>query len=521
MSAETTPNPTSARGTGRGVARAAVEGSVWTAGVLLVVALVGIFNYLGMKYYQRWDWTRTKLYSLSEKTESVLAALDRDVEATLFLRPSANVYDATKEILERYAARSPRFTLRVVDPERNLLEAQRLVERLDLATLGVVLEAGDDRRVVEESALAEWDYSGMQFGAQPTMTAFKGEEAFTAAILALVEERKPRVLFTTGHGERGLEDFDGAGMSRVREVLGKENLDLESWASLGQPDVPADADLVVVAGPRVGFLPPELEAFDRYLDRGGRMLVLLDPELDDRGGLVRTGLEEWLARRGVEVGDDVVVDPSSTLPFFGAETIFVRAVGGHPIVASLGQAQYPVIFALARSVRVGSVPAGLDARTLLETTRDGWGERNLANLRGVERDDEDLAGPVPVGVALAAEAPTAEIESADLEHEHGENGAPAEAGADELPGWRLVVFGDSDFATNAQLANVGNPTLLANAFNWLLERQTLLGIGPKRPEQVRLTLTPGQLSAITWGTLLGLPALAVAAGFGVWYRRRR
>jgi len=87
--------------------------------------------------------------------------------------------------------------------------------------------------------------------------------------------------------------------------------------------------------------------------------------------------------------------------------------------------------------------------------------------------------------------------------------------------WRLVVFGDSDFATNGQLANVGNPTLVANAFNWLLERQNLLGIGPKKPEQVRLTLTPGELAAITWGTMLGLPALAVGAGVLVWARRRR
>ncbi|MCM2268863.1 MAG: LPXTG cell wall anchor domain-containing protein, partial [Thermoanaerobaculia bacterium] len=87
--------------------------------------------------------------------------------------------------------------------------------------------------------------------------------------------------------------------------------------------------------------------------------------------------------------------------------------------------------------------------------------------------------------------------------------------------WRLVVFGDSDFATNGQLANVGNPTMLANAFNWLLERENLLGIGPKKPEQVRLSLTPGELAAVTWGTLLGLPALAVGAGVFVWSRRRR
>lgn len=509
--------------------RKVVEGSIWTTGVLLVAALIGLLNYFGMKYYHRFDWTGSKLYTLSEKSKSVLAGLDQDVQITLFVPPTSNVYDATKELLERYAAASPRIALRAVDPERNLIEAQRLVDELQLSSLSVVVfQAGGDKRVIEESSLADWDYSGMQFGAQPTMTGFKGEEAFTGAILELVERRKPKVLFTTGHGERSLDDFDATGLSRIRDLLGKENLNLEAWASLGQSDVPPGTDALVIAGPRVNFVQPELDAFDRYLDRGGRLLALLDPELDGKGGLVATGLEAWLAKRGVEVGNDIVVDPSSTLPFFGAETIFVKATGIHPVVESLAQAEYPVIFALARSVESGTAPAGVDARTLLQTTADGWGETDLANLRGVAKGDADTAGPVPVGVALAAEEEEEKPEAEELDGDAPESApdpAPAEesAGAEApaAPPWRLVVFGDSDFATNGQLANVGNPTLLANAFNWLLERKSLLGIGPKKPEQIRLTLTPGELRAITWGTLLGLPALAVGAGVTVWRRRRR
>ena len=507
-----------------------VEGSIWTTGVLLVVVLVGLVNYLGMKYYARWDWTGSKLYSLSEKTTSVVAGLDRDVEVTLFIQPDSNVYDASKELLERYAAASPRVKLRTVDPQRNLVEAQRLVDELQLASLSVVVfQAGSDKRVIEESSLAEWDYSGMQYGAQPSMTGFKGEEAFTGAILELVERRKPKVLFTTGHGERGLDDFEDGGLARVKDLLGKENLDLESWASLGQAEVPAGTDALVVAGPRVNFVQPELDAFDRYLERGGRMLVLADPELDAQGGVVVTGLEAWLAKRAVVLGNDLVVDPSSTLPFFGAETIFVKASGIHPIVESLSQADYPVIFALSRSVKLGEVPSELDARTLLQTSGEGWGETDLANLRGVAKGETDNPGPVSVGVAISAKSDEPASPEAEALEEGLGLGAEAEAkpaeGAAETapakPAWRLVVFGDSDFATNGQLTNVGNPTLLSNAFNWLLERKSLLGIGPKKPEQVRLTLTPGELSAISWGTLLGLPGLAVAAGVAVWSRRRR
>ena len=167
----------------------------------------------------------------------------------------------------------------------------------------MVFESGDDRRVVEESDLADYDYSALQYGGSPELTGFKGEEAFSGAILELVESRKPRVLVTSGHGEAPLDDTGAGGLSGVADLVGKENVELTTWASLGQPDVPEGTDLLVVAG-AAGALSwsPSSQAFGRYLDRGGRMLVLLDPELAPGGGLLETGLESWLDAYGVAGG---------------------------------------------------------------------------------------------------------------------------------------------------------------------------------------------------------------------------
>ena len=286
--------------------------------------------------------------------------------------------------------------------------------------------------------------------------------------------------------------------------------------------MPPGTDLLVIAGAKARFVEPELAAFGRYLDRGGRMLVLLDPELAPAGGLVATGLESWLDAYGVQVGSNIVVDPGATVPLYGAETLFAGASGGHPIVRSLEQAKVGVIVALARSVAAGRAPDGTAAQVLLETTAEGWGESDLANLRAVAKDSKDLAGPVPLAVAVSAQVKDAA--PADSEDEEMTPPAPkpaADSAGANAPAWRLVVIGDSDFATNSLLSLSGNPTMLANTFNWLLDRQKLLGIGPKKPEQVRMTLTPGQLSGITWLVLAGLPALAIAAGVAVYYRRRR
>lgn len=498
------------------IRRQVLAGGLLSAGVLLVAALIAIVNYFGLKYYHRFDWTRAQLYTLSEKSLGVLDGLQKDVEVVVFMRPGSELFEPVRELLERYAAKSPRVKVRVVDPEKNLIEAQQLVDKYEVRSLSVVVfDTGADRRVIEEADLAEYDYSGMQFGAGPQMTGFKGEEAFTGALLELAESRKPRILFTTGHGEASLDDVSPAGLSQAQALLGKENFEMQPWASLGQGEVPAGTDLVVVAGPRARFAEPELAALGRYLDGGGRMLLLLDPTLapGEGGGLLDTGLGPWLAARGVKVGDDIVVDPSNPLPFYGAETIFVNAQGAHPIVRALEQANLPVILPLARSVGRGTPPAAAEVTELLRTSAEGWGEVDLANLRAVARDAADLAGPVPVAVAVggteAKRDPLAEEEE-----------PPAQPATASVP-WRLVVFGDSDFATNAQLANVGNPTLLANTLNWMVERQKLLGIGPKSPEQVRLNLSAAQLRWVTLWVLLGLPGLAVAAGIWMHLRRRR
>lgn len=502
--------------------------SLW-AGVVLVALLVGIVNYFGWKYHERFDWTANRLYTLSEKSESVLATLDRDVEAVVLMDNADELYDPVTELLSRYEAASGRFTVRVVDAQKNLVEAQQLVDRFELNRLNVVvLDSEAGRRVIDAADLADYDYSGMQMGQAPQMSGFKGESAFTGALLDLMESRKPKILFTTGHGERRLDDFSALGLSALRDLLGKDNFEMEEWGLLGQTVVPDGTDLIVIAGPTSTFVAPELALVRTYLEGGGRLLVMIDPTLDD-SGMVTTGLEALLADFGVDVGADIVVDPDNPLPFFGAETIFIGSYGDHVITRPLDQAQVPVIVPAGRSVSAVQTP-GLEVVELLRTGGAGWGETDLENLDRVELDDDDLAGPVPLAVAVEAAAEEAgdalepELAEAAGESDATDEADPAEAGAapeDSAPGFRLVVLGDSDLASNGQLQGAPNATFVANAMNWLVEREALVSIPPKKPEQVRLSLTGGELRGITWTVLGLLPGLALVAGVLVYRKRRR
>jgi len=487
--------------------RRLVRTGTLSAGILLLLALLAIVNYFGWKYYKRFDWTGSRIYSLSPKSRQVLGQLRRDVDVVMLMEPgqgSQNLFEPTRELLQRYAAASPHVHLRVVDPGKNAALYEQLTRRYNVTSPGIVFAAaaGNDRRVVDAADLADFDFSGVQLGQQPEMTGYKGEQAFTSALLQLSEGRKPKILFTTGHGERSLDDAGPRGLASAREILGRDNFEMEEWASLGKASVPDKTDLVIVAGPTGSFVQPELNALTAYLRGGGRLLILLDPTLAG-SGLVTTGLESWLAGYGVRVDNDIVVDPANPLPFFGSETLFVKDYGDHPITKAMRSGSLPVLVSLVRSVakesKTAAAPAGdVQVTELLRTSSQGWGETDLAHLDRVSKDDKDVPGPVSLGVAV-------EIKG---------SGAARPA--------RMVVYGDSDFAVNQLVkANVTNAMLLANSLNWLVERETLLGIPPRKTEQVRLSLTAGELRTVYLLSLLLLPGLAAGAGVFVYLRRRR
>ena len=494
-------------------------GSTLGAGSLLALALVLIANYLAFRHYQRWDWTSSKLYTLSEKSESILRGLERDVSVVVFMDEQTEAFEPTKELLARYGAASPRVKVSVVDPVRNPARAQQLVEQYDVQRAAVVFESGGDKRVVEAADLADYDYAAMQMGGAPEMKGFKGEQLFTSAIVELVEERKPSILFTTGHGEPSLDSSEPRGFGRLQRFLGNDNFSIEEWASLGKNEVPAGTDLVVVAGPTQPFAQPELELLGRYVRGGGRVLVMVDPNLSASGRIADSGLAGWLGGFGVAAGDDVVIDPTNLLPFFSAETIFAGNYGDHAIVQALRQARVPVVFSLARSVRPATdAPAGT-VTTLVETSPEGWGERDLDALGSVEKGGDDLAGPVALGVAVDLGGGSSDPEGPEEQAAEGEDAAAATPA--RPPAGRMVVYGDSDFATNGQLDQPGNATLIANTLNWMVQRETHLGIAPKEPEQVRLSLAPQQRRQIFWLVVAGIPAATLIAGIAINMRRRR
>ncbi|HET9794913.1 MAG TPA: GldG family protein [Thermoanaerobaculia bacterium] len=492
----------SAHGGGR---RRAAAAGVFSASVLVVVAIWGLVNWLGYRHWSRGDWTKAKLYSVSSTTKKIVGGLKAPVHVTAFMTHGNRLYPETRELLDRYRALSPQIKVEEIDPERNPALAESIAQKMDVRKAGtIVFQAGPKKKFVTEDEMADYDFSGAP-GQGGALKSFKGEQAFTSAILAVTSDKSPRIYFTSGHGEKSVDDAADRGLSEVKDLLGKDNDTVATWEALGKGEVPRDADLVVVAGPQTPFLAPERDALDKYLAGGGHVLVMLDPVVPRPGGPVPDlGLGTLLAGWGVKLDNDIVIDTGNTLPFMGPETVYANHFGAHEIVDPLASAKMAVIFPLARSVESGTAAhAGFAGTPLVQTTSQGWGETDLEHLSAVKKDSSDVPAPVTIAMAVA----------------RGKE-ATTPAAADAQGAARLVVFGDSDFAANAELPNVSNANLFLNTAHWLIGSGTLVGIAPKMPEQNALVVSAGALRRIGLLSFLGIPALALAAGLLVWAKRR-
>lgn len=484
-------------------------GAAGVAALILVVALVVMANWLAARHYQRWDWTSSKLYTLSEKSIDLVRGLETEVRIVVFMVPSSPLFDQAQELLTRYAAVSDKIVLEYIDPEREPLKTKALAEQFGITMADtVVFISGDRTKYVTSEQMVEYDYSGMQYGQQPTVKAFRGEEEFTSAIQSLVVSEVPKIYFVTGHGEaapavQGNGALAGRSLSILMDKMKKDNMVGEEIKLLGGV-IPDDADVIAIVGPTRPYTEVEIAALDAFLDGGGRALVALDPLIEADGTMRQTRLEAFLAARGVMVNDDLVVDPSRKLPFFDLSAVYLTDFADHPVTTGLDG--IAVLFTVTRSLFTDSN----DARILVETSADGWGETDLGMLlRGepvVFDAGLDTEGPVAAAVVVEGGGPTGEVDA-----------DPADVSGITS---RLAVFGDSDFLTDVDIGNAGNEILAMNTLNWLAARDHSMGIPPRDMESMSLHIDQQKMRIIFVVVLIVMPLAAILMGVMVWRRRK-
>src|SRR5205809_4133227 len=287
--------------------------------IVLILFVVAMVNSFAFKHYSRWDFSRDQKYGLSDKTKRFLDTLKGKMRITVFFAPNTPITGDVQNLLTEYQyAGKGKVDVEHIDPERNLSRAKELFDKYKVVTDEslLVLDYEGSNKTVKASEMADFDQSGMAFGEGPRVTAFKGEQAITSAMMDLVEGKKKILGYVTGHKEPSLSE--NGPISVLKTFIENENIKFQELNLLDLDAIPAEVNAIVIIGPQYDFSDREMKLLRDFWDKQGRILLLLDPtwktpklrgfvnELgvkmnDDRLMVfLRTGIQELALTRDVQ-----------------------------------------------------------------------------------------------------------------------------------------------------------------------------------------------------------------------------
>jgi ABC-type uncharacterized transport system involved in gliding motility auxiliary subunit len=433
--------------------------SIAFLGILFVV------NWFAFNNPKQWDITQDKSNTLAPETIKALESLPAPVNAVAFY--SSLSTDSATQLLDKFKANSKgNFTYQFVNPDTDPVAARQAGITGDGK---IMLVMGDHKEIA----------------------TFASETELTKALIKLINPTSRAVYFLTGHGEPSLE-AGNISLSTAKSTLESKNYTVNSLNLLADNKIPDDALAIIIAGPQKQVSDAEVKLLKDYVDAGGSLIVMEDPVILTQFGDAPDPLADYLATDwGIVLDKDIIIDLNSQQ----ALNAISASAGDHPITTNLS-ANYIVIMPQARSISLTTPPNGVTQTPLLFTSPNSWGEVNFTNAAGtqISQDPEDLPGPLTM----------------------------AAAGENTTTKGRVVVFGNSLFATNAAFDAYGNGNIFVNAVDWSAEQENLINITPNTP--TARTFTPPnqiQLLIILLGSILIIPGLVVFAGISAWVARRR
>ncbi|NWG34090.1 MAG: GldG family protein [Chloroflexi bacterium] len=438
---------------------------------IMTLAFLGILIVGNVLTYQNpkrlADTTEDKINTLAPETLQALKSLPEPVTAIAFY--SALSTASAEDLLEKFRTNSAgMFSYQFVNPDTDPVAAR---------------EAGitGDGKIM------------LVMGERREIANFASETELTKALIKLINPEPRVVYFLSGHGEMSLDFSDNFNVATAKSTLESKNYTVNSLNLLAENKIPEDALAIVIAGPVKQVSQHEVQLLKEYVDGGGALVVMENPLLLTEFGNSPDPLADYLAQDwGITLNNDIIIDQSSPFgPLFATSAI----AGQHPITQDIN-VNLIIIMPQARSLTLSTPAEGITQTPLLLTSENSWGEKNFKNAEGsqVSRDEEDLGGPLTIAVS-------------------GEN-----AGT----GGRVVVFGNSLFASSDNFDAYGNGNFFINSVDWAAEQEDLINITPNTPK-TRTFIAPSQWQwyAILCGTVFILPGIAILSGVYTWWVRRR
>lgn len=454
--------------------------------LILVIAVVSGLNFIGQRHPKRIDTTGSGRFTLAPQTVKILKDLKNDVKITAFF-PGGD-HAPLRELLKEYRTETQKIRYEFIDPDRQ----PEIAKQNEVTVYGAFQNPLTGATIKFGTVVVSLGERSEKIEKRSEEVA---EQDLTNAIIRVSRSEKKKVYFVEGHGEKGPSDEEQKGYSAAKKALEDQGYAVEAVNLAAAGQVPADARVLVMAGPTMEPFPQEMEFVREFLGKGGGLFLLVDPA---PAPSFDSFLKEW----GISVKNDLVLDVSGVgrLLGQGPSVPLVTSYEGHAITERFNAMTF---FPFTRSVdRAEDAPDDVQVETLFKSNENSWGETNLNSQEATYDPATDRKGPLPLGIAA-----TREIKSV------AEDGSAKKA--------RIVVTGTSNFAVNAYFPTMGNGNLFLNIISWLAQDEDLISIRPKAPEDRRLVLSQSQMAVIRLLTIIVLPGIALVAGIFVVMNRRR
>lgn len=428
---------------------------------ILVFCILAVINHLAYKNPFQFDVTVDKSNTLTEQSRKVLARTSDSMKAIVFAPKSQQ--GAILKMLELYQLEKRSIEIEYYDPELR----PDLVKSYQLVTpMAVVWQDGEKKQVVTEL----------------------NELGLTNGLIRISRNKLPKIYYDVGHAQASLTSNEQNGRAILRQHLVNSNYALQETDTKRWDSVPEDIDVLMLWGPRLGFMPTEINLIEKFLDDGGKLLVAIDPDLN--ADPVKE-LRKLLAERGVVASNSLVIDTINHVSGSnGTVPIVNRFADDHVVTKDFpGQVFFPL---------VGFVTLGEQAngKGLVFSTPfpAAWGEMTPSEFAAGKvafNEGQDVKGPVAYAVAAKPKS-----------------------------GGSIVFFANSTFIDNAYAKYAANHVLLLNSLSWLNSDDQIISFDLAAIDNQPVFISSPQLGVIFFFSVILAPLSLFA--IAIWnYRRRR
>ncbi len=427
--------------------------------LFLLCSFVGLAN-LSSRYSLQTDISINASNTLSSATLDLLSSLPDPITITAYIKQGLPIRAQIGQLVDRYKRSKANIALVFIDPD---LEPEKTRE-FNIGPEGIIL-------VEYQEHLEKLNYID--------------ESSLTNALLQLASTQQHWLSFLSGHGERSPTGTANSDLGLFAKTLTRRNIRAQTLNLAVMPAIPDNSALLVISAPSSPLLADEWAIIKRYLDEGGNLLVLTEPN-----NLFLASLHDYL---GIQALPGVIVDSDAKLK--GIDDPRFVVVSHYPTHAiSLGfqaTSVFPITAALAINPN-----SPFKAEPLLQSSLNSWTETGVVSGKiRFDANSQEHQGPLTFAYALTR------ISAKNTEQ-------------------RIIVVGDSDFVSNADLGHVGNNELGLRMVSWLSHDQNFLTIPAKTAVDKSLTLSQTTVNFMGFGFLIVIPLLLISCGFFIWRTRK-